>query len=346
MEGNRNPLVSVVVPVYNVEKYIARCIESILNQTHNHLELILVNDGSPDRSGEICDEYALKDDRIKVFHTPNRGVSHARNTGLEHASGEYLLFVDSDDWVEDKHIEMLLPIDDEDLVYSGRKFFVKGKFVEERVLSAQTVDCSQWLSDYTGFVGKGLAVFFVSGCYRMEIIRRNGLQFDTDLSISEDGLFNIAYMKYCRKIRYTNTSTYCYEDGDASSASLSNSFHLQRLEAEIQKVVAIERMTNQKEYCMRWNEWKGALRHYRKWMSHHDGIYKKQSKEALKKAYKNTFFRESISYIRKKGSLDQKVETFFMSYWLHPFYEPCYSVFCGLSKLKQSVRRKSVGEHS
>lgn len=92
--------ISVIVPVYNVEKYLYRCIESILNQTYKNLEIILIDDGSPDKCGEICDSYAQKDDRIKVIHKKNGGLSSARNAGLEMATGDYFSFVDSDDWIE------------------------------------------------------------------------------------------------------------------------------------------------------------------------------------------------------------------------------------------------------
>lgn len=93
------PKVSVIIPVYRAEKFIHECIESVLNQTHTDLELILVDDGSPDNSGAICDEYALKDNRIKVFHQQNGGVCAARNKGLDMATGDYILFLDSDDYM-------------------------------------------------------------------------------------------------------------------------------------------------------------------------------------------------------------------------------------------------------
>ena len=87
--------ISVIAPIYKVEKYLPRCIESILNQTYKDIELILVDDGSPDNSGKICDEYASKDERVKVIHKKNEGVSKARNTGIECAQGEYFFFIDS-----------------------------------------------------------------------------------------------------------------------------------------------------------------------------------------------------------------------------------------------------------
>ena len=93
-------LISVIVPVYNVEKYLNRCVESIMNQTYKNLQIILIDDGSNDRSGKICDEYAEKDKRIEVIHKENAGVSAARNKGLDKAKGEWITFVDADDWIE------------------------------------------------------------------------------------------------------------------------------------------------------------------------------------------------------------------------------------------------------
>ena len=101
-------MISVIVPVYRVEPYLRQCVESILNQTYRDIEVLLIDDGSPDRCGEICDEYAEKDDRIRVFHTENRGLSAARNLGLHKAKGEHIGFVDSDDWIEPDMYEVLL----------------------------------------------------------------------------------------------------------------------------------------------------------------------------------------------------------------------------------------------
>ena len=102
-----NPLISVIVPVYNVEKYLKKCIQSIINQTYKNLEIILVDDGSSDNSGKICDEFAQKDNRIKVIHKTNGGLSDARNAGLDVMSGEWVSFVDSDDFVSPYYIENL-----------------------------------------------------------------------------------------------------------------------------------------------------------------------------------------------------------------------------------------------
>ena len=102
------PLISIIVPIYNVGEYLPRCIDSILSQTHENLEIILINDGSTDNSGKICDEYAKKDNRIIVKHQENAGVSTARNAGLDIAKGEWIGFVDADDWIEPSMFEKLL----------------------------------------------------------------------------------------------------------------------------------------------------------------------------------------------------------------------------------------------
>ncbi|MCS2957907.1 glycosyltransferase [Bacteroides salyersiae] len=101
------PLFSIIIPVYKVEQYLPECIDSIIKQTFTNFELLLIDDGSPDRSAEICDAYALKDNRIHVFHEKNGGVSFARNIGLDNAQGKWITFIDSDDWVEKDYLEKI-----------------------------------------------------------------------------------------------------------------------------------------------------------------------------------------------------------------------------------------------
>lgn len=120
---NQDILISVIVPVYNVEEYLPRCVDSILAQTYGNLEILLVNDGTKDNSGAICDEYAKKDARIRVIHKENGGLSSARNAGLNVARGEYIAFVDSDDWIERDAYETMLGLalkHDVKLVCAGR----------------------------------------------------------------------------------------------------------------------------------------------------------------------------------------------------------------------------------
>lgn len=108
MYSESNPLVSIIIPVYNVEKYLERCILSVINQTYSNLEIILVNDGSTDNSAKLCDELAKKDVRIRVIHKENGGLSDARNVALDAIHGEWVSFIDSDDWVDEKYVDILL----------------------------------------------------------------------------------------------------------------------------------------------------------------------------------------------------------------------------------------------
>lgn len=117
-----NPLISVIIPVYGVEKYIAQCLESVINQTYANLEIIVINDGTKDRSAEIAKEYAKKDSRIKVYDFENGGLSVARNRGLDIATGEYISYIDSDDWIDSKMYDTLLKLalqNDADMVKCG-----------------------------------------------------------------------------------------------------------------------------------------------------------------------------------------------------------------------------------
>ncbi len=110
MMNSKSVTISLIIPVYNVEKYLPKCLDSVINQTYKQIEIIIIDDGSTDNSGILCDEYALRDNRIIVIHQPNRGVSSARNTGLDIAKGEYVMFVDSDDYVEPTFCEKPLTI--------------------------------------------------------------------------------------------------------------------------------------------------------------------------------------------------------------------------------------------
>lgn len=146
-----NPLISVIVPIYNVEKYLARCVDSIVNQTYKNLEIILVDDGSPDRCPQMCDDYAEKDSRIKVVHKKNGGLSDARNAGMAVATGEYISFIDSDDYVSDDFFECLLDVmnkENSDIAEcSVVKFYEDNRFDEfSDDLSVKTYDTQDAMS--------------------------------------------------------------------------------------------------------------------------------------------------------------------------------------------------------
>lgn len=190
------PLVSIIIPVYNTSKYLQKCVDSLQKQTYKNLEIILVNDGSTDRSGALCDEYKKQDKRISVIHKTNGGLSSARNAGLRIAKGKYIVFVDSDDWIENETIEYAyanMMKTAADLVIWGYYADFEGenrrvKHVNKHVLNGI---CDSL--DYYSFLNQealGLIGYAWNKLYKKEIIDRIGAQFPEGISLVEDILFN------------------------------------------------------------------------------------------------------------------------------------------------------------
>lgn len=180
------PTFSIIVPVYKTEKFVEKCISSILKQTFEDFELILVDDGSPDKCPFICDEYRKKDSRIKVLHKKNGGVSSARNQGLRMATGEYIWFVDSDDYIEPDALQKLNESQDE----IGADLCVFNSKLEE---IARFDNINKFFSQYYFTYKLGFEPW--NKIYRREIIQKYNLEFDVQESIGEDLLFNIQYYK-------------------------------------------------------------------------------------------------------------------------------------------------------
>jgi glycosyltransferase involved in cell wall biosynthesis len=222
---NIKPIISIIVPVYNVEKYINRCIDSILNQTFYNFELILIDDGSTDKSGKICDDYAKQDKRIKVIHIKNGGVSNARNTGIILAQGDYLMFCDSDDYVERNwcslHYEAITP-GRRILPVSGIRFIYNiGKPKKEIIKSFPEIlilDKSMYFETYK----KGLSGSLCCKIYNRKIIEEKSLFFDERVNRAEDLLFNLSYMSHMESFITIPTITYNYVH--SNEYSLMNSY--------------------------------------------------------------------------------------------------------------------------
>ena len=209
-------MITIIVPVYNVEKYLGTCIKSILLQTYRDFELILVNDGSKDKSGKICDEYALKDNRVRVFHKKNGGVSSARNYGIEHAIGQWICFIDSDDTIDSTYLEDFQLTDiSYDLYMQGYK-----KRTRRTVLNVYSFNGYMYeeLSDIVSY--SELNYIINSPCfklYKRSIIREKKIFFDTNTSYGEDHIFSLEYLSYVRTIKYTIASGYNYYVGERES---------------------------------------------------------------------------------------------------------------------------------
>lgn len=219
---------SIIVPVYNVEKYIHRCIDSILNQTFQDFELILIDDGSPDNSGEICDEYAKKDTRIKVIHQKNAGVSSARNKGIEIAKGEYLVFVDSDDEVLPDYIESMNR-SESDLVISGVKNIASNGEIHH-VLKYNTCERQLCLDVIAEMIENKAINFIYAKRYRTDLIKKKNLTFDLNIDLGEDTLFCVKYLCLCKEIEYKDNASYLYYKYDSVTLSSFNSDYVKKLE--------------------------------------------------------------------------------------------------------------------
>lgn len=198
-----NPQISVIVPVYNSESTLNRCVDSILSQNFKNFELLLIDDGSTDCSGEICDEYAKKDFRVKVFHKENGGVSSARNVGLDNAKGEWITFVDSDDYIYNVVFNMVQSYTT-DLLIFNHKIESDNNLIDAPRIEQYNV--KQMLEKYLHYdvFRTPWAKFF-----RRDKIAE--LHFDTEISIGEDTLFVLQYLRSCSSITYCNVDYYVWK---------------------------------------------------------------------------------------------------------------------------------------
>lgn len=247
------PKISIIVPIYNVEKYLERCMQTLLNQTLKDIEIIMVDDGSPDNCSHMCDEYAQNDKRIKVIHKKNAGLGYARNSGLDVATGKYVAFVDSDDYVTINMYYTLLQYaenNNDDAVFCG----FKKEFSVNRFLNMS--ECSSF-TEYIGDEIKKIIPDFVASppytkneyvhdmsvwhsIYRRDIIERNKIRFVSERDFaSEDIPFQIDFLKCCNRISFIPDIlyTYCYNQG-----SLTKSFNIEKFD----KVKALYHLISEK----------------------------------------------------------------------------------------------------
>lgn len=211
-------LVSIIVPVYNSEQYLLQCIESAINQSYKNIEIILINDGSTDKGCEICDEYALKDNRIKVIHTQNSGPASARNTGINYSRGEFMFFLDSDDCIENNAISLLMRsydrTDADIIVGDFRKVNDDNPDSgHNRVFPDSKLLTKQDIIDYTRCYLKKpnrFPLFTQSWgrLFKTSIIKGNNIYFNTDLRTFEDVAFDFDYLKYTSKLFFRKGALY------------------------------------------------------------------------------------------------------------------------------------------
>jgi len=234
---NQCPLLSVIIPVYNVELYLKRCLDSVLSQTYSNLEIIIVNDGSTDGSSKICNSYANIDSRIQVIHKINGGVSSTRNTGIDMARGEWICFIDSDDWIEPNMYEKLM-----EAVINSKLLMVSCGYVEyhadgvcktiiypefaRSILTKDILDFFVWKDNFihicSMIIHRGLVEPGINGCK---------LRFKDDLFQGEDSLFIVETMMLIKDFIYIPDALYhyCWRENSAINTAIFTPIKLSKI---------------------------------------------------------------------------------------------------------------------
>ena len=232
-------LISVIVPVYNAEKFLDRSIESVINQSYKNIELILINDGSTDSSERICNKYTLADKRIKVISQKNSGPAGARNSGIRHAMGDFVFFLDADDLIEKNTMELLIANYSEyypDLVMSNfSKLENNGELIKQsvtfhpddgpfkhKVKELSKTDIVDYVRHFLKHPSNHLISYCWARLYKLSIIKNNGIFANEDMRLFEDYVFNLEYLKHTNEIVFVNEPLYTYTmHNDHVSASMA-----------------------------------------------------------------------------------------------------------------------------
>lgn len=271
--------ISIIVPVYNVEKYLPRCIESILKQTYTNFECILIDDGSPDRCGRICDEYAERDKRIVVIHQKNKGVSAARNAGLDVAKGEYVGFVDSDDYIAPEMYQCLVSAIEEsnaDFSYCAIEHIEEnGDRYIERISPGLEGDQLNFIMEVLLTKGGVWGVVW-NKLFRRRIIR--DLRFEESAKICEDALFALMYCTRISSAVSVREPLYYYYHRPGSAVRTDRSHSVMSLQIH-EKMISVAREIGKKPFhaaeagyldcCLQYREFAEAILYLRRYVRKH-----------------------------------------------------------------------------
>lgn len=231
-----NSIISIIVPVYNAERFLAGCIDSLLIQSYFDLEILLIDDGSTDQSSYFCDQYSLRDNRIRVFHKKNGGVSSARNLGLENAKGEYVMFLDSDDLMEPEMCSLMVEImqsREADIVICGTKETGGSIWAP---LKDKDYSLPELKENGSYLIGTELLSPPWNKIYKRSLIKN---KFDERTSFGEDLIFNLTYLRECKKIAFIPATPYFHTKDNCES--LSSKVYPRRLnEIELYRTALVE----------------------------------------------------------------------------------------------------------
>ena len=302
-----NPKISIIVPCYNVEQYLDRCMETLVGQTLQDIEIILVDDKSPDNVPKMCDEWARKDERIKVIHKKeNEGLGYARNTGLEIATGEYVAFIDSDDWVEQDMFERLY---DEcvskklDVIYSefnvdeypGFRIVLRDKclYIDKDEIESLRLDIVGAEPNYISSVKFQCSA--CKGLYSLDLIRKHNISFHSERTyISEDLLFNLDVLNYVQRVETTPWQFYHY---CLNGASLSHSYRSDRWERLLMMTDKImeykDSFDNKKEFELRLK--RTGITYTRSGLAHQMSLPKSERRNGIRRVITDSKVRYFIN---------------------------------------------------
>lgn len=238
------PKVSIIIPVYNTSQYLHECLISICNQSYTDWECLLVDDGSTDNSGDICDYYVEKDNRFRVFHTKNKGVSSARNIGLEHATGEWVAFIDADDYVDEDFLSGLDDYSECDILQKGYvSISENGKVVHRHRIVSNSILCNQ-LSINKFFVNHRTNALW-DKIIKNSVIGKN--RFNEKISIGEDFMFFLSLLPSIFRYGFSNVGKYYYVVRDNSTMALINKKQQERLKVIEDNIHHVELTLQNKE---------------------------------------------------------------------------------------------------
>lgn len=216
------PTVSFIIPAYNAGENIRRCLDSVLAQSQNGFEVLIVNDGSQDDTAGICNEYSRKDQRIRLFNKQNGGVSSARNLALNHVSGDYICFIDSDDWIEPDYLAHIIQNLEPGnaLVIFNHHVIAKRRTYIKHAIEDVTYRKDEYSEVFNKlhFLRNG---YVWSKIFSTEIIKKHNIRFDEDISFAEDLLFNLEYFKHVELVKFCNYAGYHYVHNNPHSLSVN-----------------------------------------------------------------------------------------------------------------------------
>lgn len=232
--------ISIIIPIYNGEKYLEECLESIRNQTYIDFEAILVNDGSTDGSKTICEKWEKQDARFILYNNKNCGVSYSRNFGIEKARGEYITFVDCDDFIEKDMLEILQRecLQYDFIMANYRRYYQNKKIVNNEPIETKTYNRKEFFSCFWDLYSSYMINSPCNRLYKTAIIQSSALRFNTDYELGEDLLFNLQYIENCNKFYVINEYLYYYRE---NKESLTTKYRDNYLEIQLKLNDAIEK---------------------------------------------------------------------------------------------------------